>query len=270
MLTRVRPTLRYMMQTEIHVYAFSMAANVLLSLYPFLIVMAWICHYVLKWHTAEGAIYLGVRDYFPGPVGEWIQRNLPIHIARHREMQLFSIVMLLFTANGVFEPLEVALNRAWGIATNRSFVRNQLVSMGLIFMCGSLALVSTALTAFNEEMLIKMGFSEQSVVMITGPMIFKVAAAPISMVGLFLVYWLLPNGRIPAVKLIPASIGVGALLELLKYASLLAGPAVSAKLDREYGIFERPVTIILWSFVASMIVLMGAEWAARNAQNPVE
>ena len=32
-------TLRYWMQTEVHVYAFSVAANVLLSFFPFLIIM---------------------------------------------------------------------------------------------------------------------------------------------------------------------------------------------------------------------------------------
>ena len=26
------------------------------------------------------------------------------------------MLLLLFTANGIFEPLEVALNRAWGVS----------------------------------------------------------------------------------------------------------------------------------------------------------
>ncbi|MGH9612567.1 MAG: hypothetical protein ACRD4P_05755 [Bryobacteraceae bacterium] len=33
------PTVRYWMATEVHVYAFSVAANLLLSFFPFLIVM---------------------------------------------------------------------------------------------------------------------------------------------------------------------------------------------------------------------------------------
>ena len=56
----------------------------------------------------------------------------------------------MFTANGIFEPLEVALNRVWGIPENRSFVRNQLVSLALIFACGGLALASLMLTALNH------------------------------------------------------------------------------------------------------------------------
>ena len=39
----------------------------------------------------------------------------------------------------------MALNRVWGIACNRSFLRNQLVSFGLIFACGGLAFLSMML-----------------------------------------------------------------------------------------------------------------------------
>jgi membrane protein len=45
-----------------------------------------------------------------------------------------SMFLLLLTANGIFEPLEVALNRAWGVAKNRSHFKNQLISLGLIFL----------------------------------------------------------------------------------------------------------------------------------------
>jgi membrane protein/epoxyqueuosine reductase len=39
---------------------------------------------------------------------------------------------------------------------------------------------------------------------------------------------------------------------------------LQAKLHREYLIFEHSVTILLWSFAASMIVLAGAHWTARQ------
>ena len=61
------------------------------------------------------------------------------------------MVLLLFTANGIFEPLEVALNRAWGEVKNRSYLKNQLVALGMIFLCGALALLSLMLTALNKQ-----------------------------------------------------------------------------------------------------------------------
>jgi len=39
----------------------------------------------------------------------------------------------------VFLPLEVAFNRIWGFAKNRSYLGNQIISLLLAFACGILA-----------------------------------------------------------------------------------------------------------------------------------
>ncbi len=247
-------------------YAFSMAANVLLSLFPFFIVMVSICRYLLHWPAAEEAIYLALRDMFPGALGRFIPENLVRVLARDGAPQITSLFLLLFTANGVFEPLEVALNKAWGITQNRSFVRNQLVSMGLILICGGLTFISYLLTALNLQILRTLG-TPSSVGAVIGLSVLKMIAMPLSIVALFLVYWRLPNGPVPARRLIPVSLIVGSILESLKYVSMVVGPSLSRKLDREYGPFEYSVTIILWSFIASMIVLAGADYAARTARD---
>jgi uncharacterized BrkB/YihY/UPF0761 family membrane protein len=261
-----RRTCLYVMETEVHVYAFSMAANILLCFFPFFIVMASICRYVLHWNAAEQAIYIALGDYFPDDrFGEFIIRNLKAVLAQRGPFQLVSVLLLLFTANGIFEPLEVALNRAWGITKNRSYLRNQLVSLGLIFACGSLALLSTVLTAVNQELLVKLNLASQSTAFL-GAMVFKLAAVPISILMLFLIYWLLPNAKIPIAPLRPVSLLVGAALELLKNINLWTWPWLRAKLNHEYGPFVYSVTIILWGFLASMVVLAGAEWAARSRE----
>lgn len=260
-----RPTIRYLMETEVHVYAFSMAANVLLSFYPFLLVMVSFCRYVLGWESAEQAIYVALKDYYPGPITDFIERNLKASLMGG-PLQITSLLLLLFTANGIFEPLEVALNRAWGIAKNRSFFRNQLVSLGLIFTCGGLALLSMLLTALNQELWRQLGFAGEQITLWTSLALFKMAAVPVSIFALVLVYWLLPNGRVSVRSLIPVSIMVGVLLEVLKYLNLLVWPFLRIKLEREYGPFVYSVTIVLWAFLASMIVLAGADWAARSTR----
>jgi uncharacterized BrkB/YihY/UPF0761 family membrane protein len=95
-------------------------------------------------------------------------------------------------------------------------------------------------------------------------MFFKAAAIPVTMLILFFIYWLLPNRRMPWRDVVPVSIAVGFALEALKYLNLLMWPFLRAKLEHEYGPFINSVTIILWSFFASMIILAGAEWSARQ------
>lgn len=260
-------TLRYWMQTEVHVYAFSVAANVLLSFFPFLIVMLSISRHVFGEQAAVAAIDLALRDYFPDALGQFLHRNLP----RTGPVEVVSIVLLLFTANGIFEPLEVALNRIWGIRKNRSFFRNQIVSLGLIFICGGLALVSMMITALSQQSLRFGGLQPGWLKTIVGGgaawfslLVFKLLAVPIAALVLFLIYRYLPNGRPPLKRVIPAAVVVGLLMEVLKYINTLAWPGFQRKLANEYGVFQYSVTLIFLGFLASMLVLAGAEWSARG------
>jgi membrane protein len=253
--TALLPTLQYWMQTEVHVFAFSIAANVLLSFFPFLIVSISLSRVFFNQQTTLAVIKVALQDYFPDTLGDFVVSNLP----GRRPVALVSMLLLLFTSNGIFEPLEVALNKVWGIRHNRSFLRNQLVSLGLMFACGTLALLSLGLPAMYEA-----SFSGGSLARVLAAVSFKVGVVPLTVLILLLVYRFLPNGRPPWSRLIPASIGVGILLEVLKTVSILVWPWIDPRIAREYGVFQHSVTLIFLSFLTSMLVLGGAEWAARG------
>jgi uncharacterized BrkB/YihY/UPF0761 family membrane protein len=183
---------------------------------------------------------------------------------------LTSVFLLLFTANGVFEPLEVALNRAWGAGHNRPYWKNQLVALGMIFACGGLALLSFLLTALNTGWMADWGISHAAIQTWINLMFFKLAALPISILALFLVYWLLPNRKIEPSQVAPVAILVGLVLEAFKYVSLLVFPLMRDKMQREYGPFRYSAAILLLVFVTSLVVLAGAEWTSRGArQDPL-
>jgi uncharacterized BrkB/YihY/UPF0761 family membrane protein len=251
----VGPTARYCMQTEVHVFALSMAASVLLSAFPFLIVMMSLCKYGFHWPAGVQALDLALADFFPGDMDQFIRRNLMAAVQSRGPFQITSVLLLLFTANGVFEPLEVALNRVWGVPENRSFVRNQLLSLGLIFLCGGLTLASFVLTAMNRR-IVSNWFPVPT---FGGLLLFKVSAVPISILALGFMYWLLPNRKITVASIAPV-----AALEGLKYINLLTWPFLKTKLQKEYGPFYISVSIILWSFTAALVILAGAEWSARK------
>lgn len=258
-----QPSVHYCLDIEVHVYALAIAASALLSFFPFLIVMVSFAKYVLNWPLAVKTIYLALWDFFPGEMGDFIERNLSVTVNSRGPVQLTSLALLLFTANGVFEPMEVALNRVWGIRKNRSYFKNQLVSLATIFTCGGLALSSFMLTALNRQLVEGWGQTLSTWMTL---LFFKAAALPLIILALFLVYWLLPNGRIPWRAVLPQAILVGIALEILKYLVLLGWPFLASKLRNEYGPFFISVTIVLWSFVAALIVLTGAEWAARRSK----
>lgn len=264
------PTLKYWMEVEVHVFGFSIAANVLLSFFPFLLVLVWFCRSI-GWDSAEQAVYFAMSDLFGKEVEAQIRSGINWIPNRFQHFSYTSLLLLLFTANGIFEPMEVALNKCWGVKKHRSFFRNQLVSMGLIFACGTLALVSIVLGALNYDFL---KAADPSLLGRSATWMsiffFKMAAMPVLMLALFLIYWILPNTKVAWRRVVPIAIVVGIVLEAFKYLMKWIWPSFLRKLQIEYGPFYWAVIIVLVSFLASMIVLAGAEWASRGAETPVE
>jgi len=240
------PTLRYLSETEVHALAFSVAANVLLGFFPFLIVSVSISRIFFSRQTTIAAIDFALRDYFPDALGSFLSSNLPVRPVT----DWVAIVLLLFSSNGIFEPLEVALNKIWGIRKNRSYLHNQVVSLALLSL-GITELRVGSSTGLRIELW-------------TSILFFKLAAVPLTSLILFLIYRYLPNGRPPLSRVIAAAIGTGLLLEALKYLNVLVWPHIDARIQREYGVFRYSATILFLSFLATMLVLGGAEWAARG------
>lgn len=258
---------RFLLQTEVHVYSFAVAANVLISFFPFLVAMVILCHYALHWQAAVDIIFQTVNSYFPEGFFTNVRGDLT-GAASHKFSWL-SVFLLLFTANGIFTPLEVAFNRIWRVKENRSLWRNQVVSLGLIFVCGVLVLASICLTTMNVHFVTaKFGTTRFSALVQTTAL--KLTALPITMFMIFLIYWLLPNTKIPLKRLIPVSAAVAVLLEISKWINLITWPYLRAKLRSEVPPFVQSISIILWSFIGTMILLAGAEWSARVVVDKIE
>jgi len=190
-------------------YAFSMAANVLLSFFPFLIVIITICRYALGWKGAEDIIFLALRDYFPDALGNFIERNLVIAVSSRRTVPVVSLLVLLYTANGIFLPLEVALNRAWGIGKDRHYIKNQFVSFLLTLACGLLVLVSSVLMVFNQQVWMRFAGPDWQWTRLGALTALKVALVPVSIFLLILIYRRLPNAKVPLRPIVPVAIVVG-------------------------------------------------------------
>src|SRR3982074_2959629 len=145
-------TAKYLMRTDAHTFAFSVAANSILSFFPFVVLLMTLIRRVFHSRVMYDVVVSLLRDYVPAGQ-EYVIRNLNALVEARQRAQVFSLVMLLITSTGIFMPLEVALNRIWGFRNNRSYLGNQLISLGLTFASGSLALLSVWATAGNVTFL---------------------------------------------------------------------------------------------------------------------
>ena len=258
----VLSTVKYLMRTEVHTFAFSVAANAILSFFPFVMLLMLLIRRVFHSRVMYEVVVELLRDYLPAGQ-EFVIRNLTAMVnARHR-VQVVSLVILLATSTGVFLPLEVALNRIWHFPNNRSYLGNQLISLALAFACGVLALLSIALTAGNVSLMqfVLRGHAT-GVVRLVGFLVLKVFAVTASIAIFFLIYWLLPNGKVPVRAVLPAAIIMGLLSEALKYAYILALPWLN--FQEIYGPFALSVSMMFWAFLSGLLLLAGANLSAEE------
>jgi len=258
----VLSTFKYLMRTDVHTFAFSVAANSILSFFPFVMLMMTLIRHVFHSRVMYEVVVQLLRDYLPAGQ-DFVIRNLNSMVNSRQRVQFASLVILLITSSGVFLPLEVALNRIWRFENNRSYLGNQVVSFGLAFACGALALLSIGLTAgpvaFMEFILRGYG---TGFVRVVGFLVMKVFAIAASIAIFFLIYWVLPNGKVPARTVLPAAIIMGLLSEALKYAYILALPWLN--FQEVYGPFALSVTMMFWAFLSGLLLLAGAHLSAEE------
>jgi YihY family inner membrane protein len=255
-------TAKYLLLTEVHTFAFSVAANAILSFFPFVVLLMTLIHRVFHSRVMYDVVIELLRDYLPAGQ-DFVIRNLNAMVNSRHSVQLVSLMILLVTSSGVFLPLEVALNRIWRFPSNRSYLGNQLISLGLAFSCGVLALLSIAMTAGNvalmEFLLPGHGSAFIRMMGFVGMKVFAIAA---SIAIFFLIYWVLPNGKVPARAVLPAAVIMGLLSEALKYGYIMALPWLD--FAEVYGPFALSVSMMFWAFLWGLLLLAGANLSAEE------
>jgi membrane protein len=258
-------TLKYLLRTDVHTFAFSVAANSILSFFPFVVLLMTLIRRVFHSRVMYDVVVELLRDYLPTGQ-EFVIRNLNAMVDARQRVQIASLIILLVTSTGVFVPLEVALNRIWRIPNNRSYLGNQLVSLGLAFACGVLALLSIGMTAGVVrpfEFLLR-GHA-MGLVRFAGFIAMKVFAIGASIAIFFLIYWVLPNGKVRARAVLPTAIIMGLLSEALKYGYIMALPRLN--FAEVYGPFALSVSLMFWAFLTGRLLLVGANLSAAEHQS---
>ncbi len=253
----------YLTKTEVHTYAFSVAAQAILSLFPFIVLLLTISQRAL--HSPRMADVVGemMTNFLPNNQ-DFVIRSMRALAFSHARVRVVSVVMLLITATGVFLPLEVALNSVWGVKKNRSYLQNQLVAIALAIGVALLAMASVALSSAQREVLdwVFFGHTHNLLFAWIGKVFLQIVALLASIALFFLIYWGLPHRRIPARAVLPTAIVMGILWTAAKYVYILVLPHLD--LRAVYGPFYVSVGLITWAFISGLLLLGGAYVSATR------
>jgi membrane protein len=254
---------RYLAQSEVHMYAFSVAANAILSLFPF-ILMTWTIEHRVFHSPAMESVLGDMLRYFLPAHQDFVVKNMGLLAHARGKVQVISIITLLISTSGVFLPLEVALNRVWGVTKNRSYLMNAVISFGLAVSVALLALSSIAFTAAQNRLLswLFLGKTQNFVFNFLAHAILQLSAVLFSIGIFFLIYWILPNRKLPVAAVLPTAIATGLLWELAKRIYIFVLPWLD--LESAYGPFSVSVSLMIWAFITGLLMLAGAQMSATR------
>jgi membrane protein len=254
---------KYLTRTEVHTYAFSVAANAILSLFPFIVMMYTVARKVFHSQSMEDVVGNMVRYFLPTGQ-DFVVKNMSLVANARSGVRVAAVIMLLVSSSGIFLPLEVALNHVWGVTENRSYLKNQLLSTGLALILGALAVASVAVTTFQRSLLtlVFFGHVDNAAFHFVAQWLLQLSAAFLSVTLFFFIYWILPNRRLPVLAVLPSALITGLLWELAKLLYIAALPWLDFK--AVYGPFATSVGLMMWAFLTGLLLLAGAHYSATS------
>lgn len=170
---------------------------------------------------------------------------------------IVGFVTLLFGASGVFGQLKDALNTVWEVKAKpgggiMGFIKERILSIGMIVVIGFLLLVSLVLTAILGAMTKGLGTS-----LLAGFFTFIVSFAVVTLL-FATIFKVLPDVEIEWRDVWVGAAFTAFLFEVGK--QLLSLYFSKGAVASSYGVAGSLVVLLLWVYYSSLIVLFGAEF----------
>ena len=130
------PAIYDLSTSEVYVFASSIAFNIILSFFPFIVLVGSVLVNLIQSQESYETIYKLMRAFVPVESGTLFRSLDMVTRGPTGKAGLLSFGLLIFSSSGVFLPIELALNRAYGFAKPRGTIRQYLTYLTLTILCG--------------------------------------------------------------------------------------------------------------------------------------
>ncbi len=251
---------REMSADDVTHMAAGVAYYALFSIFPLIIGLITVFSYFLEPERIQTDITSMVSGFLPGSE-EFVQDNIDGILNIRSALGLFSLVGLLWSGSAMFGALDRAINRAWDVHTDRPIYigkpRHMLMalSVGLMFAVStsSAAIVRTAQELPKVDMPV-IGYIIDNM----GHIILQGISFSLMIVIFLIMYKIIPNTKTYWRYVWPGALVAAALFETTKNLFILYLERF-ASYQSVYGSLAPVIVLLLWAYVSSFIVLMGAE-----------
>lgn len=175
------------------------------------------------------------------------------------------IVLTIWAASGGVAALIEAVNVAYNLPDQRSFVRKRLLAIGLMFAVGALAALALAMMVvgpgFGRWLAGKVGLG--GIFVALWPYLRWVLSIVCAVLSIELIYMWAPSSRRPLRSTLP-----GALIALVTWLLLSSALGLYlrnfGKLNKTYGTLAAAVALMLWLYWTAFAILVGAQFNSET------
>jgi membrane protein/epoxyqueuosine reductase len=236
-----------LLSREIMVLTNAIAFNFLLCLFPLLLVVSALSEQLPPGRRAVGALLALLQELIP--FGRETMAESVRSLSRlSRGFEVVSLLLIVWGSSGIFMPVEMVLNKAWGGRMHRAFWKSRILAFLMTMAGGLLALLSVALTitarSYTKEWPVLAGLG------------VKASAFSLTCVLFFLIYRVIPDPPVGTRVAVKAALWAGFAWEAAKYGFVFQLGRMN--LQAYYGPLAFAVSLVLWAFVSSLVLVFGA------------
>jgi membrane protein len=248
-------------------HAASIAYYALLSLFPFLLLVISLLGSVTADEGDRQAVLGFVFRYFPTQL-DFVTNQLDAFRAARLQLGVGGLLALVWGSLGVFGAVTSAVNEAWGVEKQRSFLKHRLVSFLMLVAAGGVMMIALAIVSLVEVAeRSRFGAVVSSIrgLYILQSLGFQYMGTLLVILAVGLIFYFIPNAKTRF-----RDVWVGAILTgaLWRFAfdgfSWYLGRNMQMRMI--HGSVAAILGFLLWIYVSSIILMYGVEFTASYAR----
>jgi membrane protein len=247
-------------------HAASIAYYSLLSFFPFLLLLISVLGAITSRPEVRLATLNFVLRYFPAKL-DFVASQLQALQRTRLTLGVFGIVALTWASLGFFSAISTAVNHAWKVERQRSYLKHKFVA----FLMMATACLLLILTVFVFSASQVVGASWFGSVADRFPRLLSLRggsvnwAATLSLIlGVGLIFYFVPNAKVRF-----RDVWVGAVLTGLLWRAAFAGFSYYVRDMSRYSIhgsIGAVVVFLVWVYISAVILLYGVEFTAAYSR----
>ncbi|HEX9634860.1 MAG TPA: YihY/virulence factor BrkB family protein [Candidatus Limnocylindria bacterium] len=180
-------------------------------------------------------------------------------------ISLFGLIFLVWGALGIFSAMNKGISRAFAVGKPRPFLQDQLLGLTLIAITGVLGVASIAIGIVTGIIQAAAGDAASAVPggeLALGAIGFVLPLVLI-FVAFLVLYRIVPNRPVTIREVWPGALVAAVLWTVLRIGFTWYATSI-ARYDTAFGPISAGVSLLVFLYFASLVVLFGAEVARAN------